>query len=275
MCVTLLNETFDAARVILSLAFLFYASWSDWKQREVSNRVWIVFAPLALALTALQLAFYSPSTINLLELVLPYVLSFVITSALSVALFYAGAFGGADAKALMCLALALPSPIKLIPSVNLYLPIFPFTVFSNAVLLAAVTAVYAVARNFVWKLRNSAELFAGFEHESVGRKIIVLMTGYKVEPVELERSPHIFPLEDISVKENGESQRVLLTFPKDEDRETILANIASARKEGKIQNGVWVTPGLPMLIFITAGLMLALLLGDLVWILLRIFLAPL
>ena len=269
-----MNETLDVARIILSLSFLFYASWSDWKQREVSNKVWIVFAPLALALTAIQIVFYAPSLFNAQELLLPYVLSFVITSALSVALFYAGAFGGADAKALMCLALALPSPIYLIPNVELFLPIFPFTVFSNAVLLAAVTALYAIVRNFIWKLRKSTELFAGFENESVGRKIVVLMTGYKVEPVELERSPHIYPLEDINVKENGESQRVLLTFPKDEERETIVANIASARKEGKIQNGVWVTPGLPMLIFITAGLIIALLLGDLVWILLRIFLAP-
>lgn len=222
----------------------------------------------------IQLVVSTPTVFDAQEFLLSYALSFVVTSVLAIALFYAGAFGGADAKALMCLALALPSPVYLIPDVTLFVPVFPFTVFSNAVLLAALTAVYAIIRNSIWRLRNNTELFAGFEKESAGRKIAVLITGYKVEPVQLERNPHIFPLEDITVKESGESERVLLTFPKDEAREAIVANLASAQKEGRIQNGVWVTPGLPMLIFITVGLIVALLLGDLVWILLRIFLAP-
>ena len=36
---------------------------------------------------------------------------------------------------------------------------------------------------------------------------------------------------------------------------------------GKISDGVWATPGLPMLIFVTVGLIIALSLGDIVWIL--------
>jgi len=265
---TLLSEAFDIARVILSLIFLLYASWSDWKKREVSNKVWVAFAPPAFALTVVQFVFYAQ------WLLLHYVLSFAITSALAIALFYTGAFGGADAKALMCLALALPYPVYLTPNVALFLRIFPFTVFSNAVLLAALAAVYAIMRNALWKLRNKTKLFAGLEDESVWRKIIVLLTGYKVEPATLERSPHVYPLEDITVKENGENERVLLAFPKEETRETVVARIVSARREGKIQNGVWVTPGLPMLIFITAGLIVALLVGDVVWMILRLVLAP-
>jgi preflagellin peptidase FlaK len=262
-----LNAMLDAARVILSLSFLLYASWSDWKQREVSNWVWIVFAPLAFSLTIAQFVLFAQG------LLLTYLLSFTLTSVMSVALFYAGAFGGADAKALMCIALALPSPILLVPNVRLFLPIFPFTVFSNGVLLAALTAVYALLRNSVWELRSKRGLFAGLENESVWRKITALITGYKVEAHRLEKSPHSYPLEDIIVKENGETQRKLLTFPKDETRETIVARILSASREGKIQNGIWVTPGLPLLIFITAGLIIALLVGDLVWIILRFFLA--
>jgi len=228
----------------------------------------MLFAPLAFLTTAIQFVFYTQ------WLLFNYALSFAITSVMSVALFYAGAFGGADAKALMCLALALPYPVHLIPNVRLFLPVFPFTVFSNAVLLAALAAVYAIMRNVLWKLRNKTNLFAGLEGESVWRKIVALLTGYKVEPATLERSPHVYPLEDIAVNENGENERVLLAFPKDETREAIVARIVSARKEGKIQNGVWVTPGLPMLIFITAGLIVALLVGDMVWIILRFALAP-
>jgi len=262
-----LELAFDAARVALSLLFLLYASWSDWKQREVSNKVWIVFAPLAFSFTIVQFALFAQ------ELLLSYLISFALTSAMAVALFYVGAFGGADAKALMCIALALPSPVRLVSSVSLFLPIFPFTVFSNSVLLAAFSAVYALLRNFLWKLRAKAGLFAGFENESVLRKITVLITGYKVEPASLEKTLHSYPLEDITVKEDGSTERKLLTFPKDETRESIVARIVSRSKEGKIPDGVWATPGLPLLIFITAGLILALLVGDLVWIILRLFLA--
>ena len=257
---------FDAARVILSLFFLLYASWSDWEQREVSNKVWILFAPLAFSLTLVQLVLFAQG------LLFNYLLSFTVTSVISVALFYAGAFGGADAKALMCIALALPFPMYLMPSVRLFLPIFPFTVFSNAVLLAALTAVYALFRNFLWKLRSKSELFAGLENESIWRKITVLITGYKIEPASLEKSPHSYPLEDAIVKENGEMERKLLTFPKDETREAIVARLLAAGRDDKIQKGVWVTPGLPLLIFITAGLIVALLAGDLVWIILRFIL---
>ena len=38
-----------AASIAVSLAVLFYASWSDYKTREVSNRVWAIYAPIALA----------------------------------------------------------------------------------------------------------------------------------------------------------------------------------------------------------------------------------
>jgi preflagellin peptidase FlaK len=64
-----------------------------------------------------------------------------------------------------------------------------------------------------------------------------------------------------------------MAFPKDETREAIVARIVSASKEGKIQDGVWATPGLPLLIFITAGLIIALFVGDFIWIFLRLFLA--
>lgn len=263
-----MNEVLDVARVVLSLAFLIYASWSDWKNREVSNKVWILFAPLAFVLTIIQFTLYSP------ELLAIFGVSFAITSAMSIALFYLGGFGGADAKALMCLALALPYPVYLVPNVRLYLPIFPFTVFSNSVLLAAFSAVYALLRNSWWSLRNNGKLFAGLEKESAWRKITVLITGYKINPTQLERSPHVYPLEDIASAGSDENKRVLLSYPKDESRDQIVARISSAAKKGEIQNGVWVTPGLPMLIFITAGLIIALLVGDLIWILLRFALVP-
>jgi prepilin signal peptidase PulO-like enzyme (type II secretory pathway) len=40
-------------------------------------------------------------------------------------------------------------------------------------------------------------------------------------------------------------------------------------KSGKIDANIWATPGLPMLIFVTLGLIVALTFGDVVWLLIR------
>jgi len=264
-----MNELLDGFRVLICFIFLAYASWSDLKTREVSNRVWAVFAPIALALTALQFFIsFDP------QLLYTYVLSFALTSVVSVALFYTGAFGGADAKALICLSLALPSyPTNLLqPLLSLGYQLFPITVFSNAVLLAASSAFYALTRNYLWKHKTGRKLFEGFEKESTSRKILTLLCGYKVDFTKLEKTDHLYPLEDIYTAENGENERKLLIFPKDADRKQIVDRVLNAKREGKLQDDVWITPGLPMLVFITAGLIVALLFGDIIWSVLRLIL---
>ena len=260
-----LNQVFDGIRVSLCLVFLIYASWSDHKTREVSNMVWAILAPSALALTAFQFFMFAPESLQ------TCVLSFAITSALALALFYAGAFGGADAKALICLSLALPVyPTHLLQQPYGFVsPLFPITVFTNGVLLAALSVFYALLRNLLWKSRNEKGIFEGLDKESFGRKILTLLCGYKVKISKLEKGEHLYPLEDVYVNETGESRRKLLVFPKDEERGEIVARILEAADEGKIENEVWATPGLPMLIFITAGLIVALAYGDIVWIILR------
>ncbi len=260
-----MNEVLDGVRVLLCLVFLIYASWSDFKTREVSNWVWAIFAPLAFILTSLQFFIFAPGLLQI------YVLSFVVTSALSITIFYAGAFGGADAKALISLSLALPFyPADILqPYSRVVSPLsqmlFTITVFSNAVLLAALSVLYILARNLLWKQKNKKNLFEGFEKESKWRKILVLLCGYKVDIAELEKKEHLYPLEDFD-----ENERKLLVVPKDEDREEIVERIQKAKREGRLQNGVWATPGLPMLIFVTIGLIVALVYGDIVWVFVRL-----
>jgi len=263
------NEVFEGVRVFLCLAFLTYASWSDFKKREVSNTVWAIFAPLALALTSLQLLMFAP------HLLYVYALSFVVTSAFSIAIFYAGAFGGADAKALICLALAIPTyPAHLLQPLSGFISplsflLFPIATFCNAVLLASLSVFYAILRNFLWKRRTRMRLFEGFEKESKWRKLLTFLCGYKVETAELEKGKHLYSLEDIHVVDVGESERKLLVMPQDEESVEIVERILNAARQGKIPNEVWVTPGLPLLVFVTAGLIVALAFGDVVWIILR------
>ena len=50
-----------AAQVAVSVALLTYASWSDYKTREVSNRVWAIYAPIAVVLAIPEFLLYDSS----------------------------------------------------------------------------------------------------------------------------------------------------------------------------------------------------------------------
>jgi preflagellin peptidase FlaK len=268
-----MTEILEGLRILASLTLFIYASLSDYKTREVSNKVWILFAPPLFTLTFIELFIYEVSELPF------YGMSFGLTTAFAIALFYSGGFGGADAKALMCLALALPfypeslfTPIsgEISPISQFF---FPITVFSNSVLLAAATAVYMFLRNVFWHKRTGKKIFEeGHKNESLGRKILVLITGYKVSVERLKEKWHLYPMEDVEETPEKEFKRKLVVIPKDEGRDAIVERLAKAVEAGKIQNTVWATPGLPMLIFITAGLIIALLLGDIVWICIRFLL---
>ncbi len=261
-----MQEIFTATRIMLSLSFLLYSSWSDYKTREVSNRVWILYAPVALALILAELLLYEPARLPFLGL------SFGITAIIAVLLFYVGGFGGADSKALMCIALALPFSVGTVIPLNplgespLAQNIFPLTVFSNGVLFAAATAVYMFLYNIIWHLRTGKKFFEGtLTQQSLGKKLLVMITGHRVSLQRLKDTWHIYPLEDI--QETNSIKRTLLTVPKDEGRTEIVTRLSKAAETRQIDEYVWATPGLPMLIFLTAGLIVALLFGDIVWIL--------
>jgi preflagellin peptidase FlaK len=263
-----------AAKVTLSLAFLLYASWSDYKTREVTNRVWAIYAPTALLLTLAELLLSDPSKLPL------FGLSFGVTAALAIILFYSGGFGGADSKALMCIALALPfstetlfQPIFASGVSPLSQNIFPLTIFSNSVLFAAASAIYMLLRNLIQRATSGKKLFEGsLATESIGKKMLVMVTGYKVSVAKLKEKWHVYPMEDIEGDGENMLKRKLVVVPKDEGRNEIVERLSNAVDAGKISDRVWATPGLPMLIFVTVGLIVALLFGDIVWILVSVIL---
>jgi len=265
-----MQELFAAAQITLTTIFLLYASWSDYKTREVANKVWAIYAPIALALSIIQYVFYSPTDLWL------FGLSAGVTFGFAFLLFYTGGFGGADSKALMCIALSLPFfPVALFTPLlpnglsPLSQVLFPITILANSVLIAALSALYLLLRNLAAS-RNGQPLFEGtLAQESLGKKILVLLTGHKFAFSELKAKWHIYPMEDITQIENPDAppKRCLVVIPKEEGRDEILDRLSNAIEQGKIDAKVWATPGLPMLIFVTLGLFVALLFGDIVWVL--------
>jgi len=236
----------------------------------VSNRVWAVYAPVALALSLAQFLLFDPSMLS------TFALAFGVTSGFALLLFYMGGFGGADSKALMCIALSLPffPAVLLSPLLGAGLSplsrfVFPITVLSNSVLIAAASGLYLLLRNVASRLKTGKPVFEGtLAKEPLGKRILVLITGHRVPLSTLEAKWHVYPMEDIAQDGvEGTLQRKLMIVPRDEGRNDVVARLKKAADAGKIDGKVWATPGLPMLIFVTVGLIIALTLGDVVWLL--------
>jgi preflagellin peptidase FlaK len=205
-------------------------------------------------------------------------LSFGLTTAFALLLFYTGGFGGADSKAFMCIALALPfsteavfTPILGASVSPIAQYIFPLTIFSNSVLFAAASGIYMILRNVVWHKRVGKKMFEGtLAKESVAKKILVLITGYRMKVGVLVAKWHVYPMEDV---EDATGDRKLVIVPKEDGRDGIVQRLSKAIEEKRVDEYVWATPGLPMLIFVTLGLVVAVFFGDIVWLLVRAILA--
>jgi archaeal preflagellin peptidase FlaK len=261
---------YDLVRVAVSVGFLGYASWKDYQAREVSNKVWAYYAPIGIALTLVEFFFFMPATPMFLGL------SIGVTVFFAVILFYFAGFGGADSKALMCIALALPfAPFMwTVPYVSAGIsPIlqyfYPLAIFINSVFLVAMYAVGLFVYNLVWSQTHKGQLFTGtLAKQFIGKKILVMFTGYKTDVSKLKKTYHFFPLEDL--EETDENfKRKLIAVPKLEGQEKIVERLTNAVDAKKIGSSVWVSPGMPHLIFIFIGLFVALFVGDLSWILVR------
>lgn len=258
----------DSIRVSTCLLFLLIASFHDVKSREVPDTVWIIFAPLGLALTFLSTVLGGWS----LWAILAWILILAITFCLSIALFYLGLFGGADAKALICLAAAIPFQPNLswarpptIHIIHLFIPP-PISTFNNAVLLAAFSTIPILMRNLTDYVRNK-RIFEGLEHEGLLKKAISLLTGYRVDVDKLRSGKHHYLLmEEIAELEDGSVVRRLKVFsrlPTDE-------NWSKEELPAAFQGRVWVTPGLPFIVFITLGFLIAVFIGDIILLLVNV-----
>ena len=135
-------------------------------------------------------------------------------------------------------------------------------------MFAAASGLYLLLHNFFKRATTGKKLFEGtLASESIGKKLLILITGFKVPIIKLIEKWHVYPMEDVTSTDENQLQRKLVLLPKDEGRNEIVNRLSSAIRTGKISDYVWATPGLPMLIFVTLGLVAALLFGDIVWIL--------
>ena len=95
----------DAIRLIVGGTILSYASYTDCKYREASNKLWIIMACIGIPL----LFFYSDSLTVALSIIISFLLGFIL---------YLFGMGGADTKAIWAIAILSPlSPQNFFPFV--------------------------------------------------------------------------------------------------------------------------------------------------------------
>lgn len=235
--------------VAFCAAILFYACYSDLKTRTVTNKLWLL-----LLVVGLPLALYLLYLRGLPFLItLGYSLGF--TSVLAYLFFVLNLFGGADAKALIGIALLVPTnPLYAAP----FPDPFPFaiTTLFNGAILSSLVFPLLFLYNAV-KLRPS-ELKAHLGLAFVGykRKIDTLASAKRT----FQRLLHSYELERES---EGETVRRALVFGGLEIDDNLVEDLKRYHEQGKIEDAVWVTPGVPYMLFITAGFFFALTAGNL------------
>jgi preflagellin peptidase FlaK len=255
----MVNAVIEFARVMVAGIILLLASYYDLKSREVDDKLWLVFAVVGVPLTVYR-------SLQRPELLVQLLASIVVGCGLGYAFFYLGLFGGADAKALICLSLTVPVyPVELNP--NLVTGIFfPFSVLSNAALLSAVLVFPIFIRNLTWKLRSGQTLFHG--SVSLGTKVLLLFTGLKLNFASAGENLNFQPVEFLTLTVEGDLQREYRLFiPAYEDVDVSAMKMA-VESSALADEALWFTISLPMLVFITIGFLISLLVGDLVTLLL-------
>lgn len=213
-------------RIIAAIAMLGYASYTDVAKREISDYVWIVFGALSIVFLFLEPQFWEAFTnVGISLIVAPIVLI----------IWRLGMFGGADAFAIIVLALLVP---QITMSEN---TITPFTILTNAVIISIIPFFVNLIRNLISMTKN--DIFEGFT-ETKKKRIIALFIGYKAK-----NPKYSFSIE----KKVGKHKKLNLVMHHAEYAEFC------------DKPNTWVTPGIPYMLFITAGFVAQLLYGDIIF----------
>ena len=242
----------DLLKLFVCIAFLLYSCYSDLRTRTVRNELWGVVIVAALPLVIADIVLYGKAYLlhTLVSVTSVYLFVYI--------LFRLNAFGGADAKALIALSFIFPYfpdiaisghelPLSGTPPLN----IFAFSTLVNAVLLTIVVPLGILAYN----------LCTLSMHEILKRPFY-LVVGYKC-PVSGLRDRHIKLIENYIYKDGKVRQEFSRSGVVIDD--SVMRRLEQLTSRGLIGDRVWVTPGLPFMIPITAGFISATLYGDMMF----------
>ena len=151
----MLAATTDLLR-LLAVPALGWAAWRDVRTRRLPNRLWTPLVAIGvLALVVDAIAHLPMTGVDDRLFFVRVGVSLLVLVPLAYGLWWFGGFGGADAKALMTLAVLFPTyPVFYLsadafPLVATTLGVFSLTVLTNAVIVGLAYPLYLGARNAV------------------------------------------------------------------------------------------------------------------------------
>ena len=90
---------------------------------------------------------------------------------------------------------------------------------------------------------------------------MAFISGYRTDFSELKEK-HLYPMEQVSGSDGETVRRFRFFLDVEADQEEIVKGLERHVKKGLIPREVWVSPGLPMLVFFTLGYVSTITLGD-------------
>jgi prepilin signal peptidase PulO-like enzyme (type II secretory pathway) len=238
-------------RLLITGTMLAFAGYKDFKYREVSDWIWIIFVALALPLDAYELWTGSLSISSI-------ALAIGFSAALAIGGWFFSLFGEADLLAFLAISVISPTMPNLEMKPLLISPIFfPLSLISNTVLLAASSVFIVLSLNITGK----RGWFEGYEGLSGAVKLGLLLTARRREIDSVKGPPFEYPLE--SVSEDGFIHVNL--WPNISDDSKATETLRKLREKGR--KHVWVTYTHPFLFILLLGYVTTILLGDIsLWI---------
>lgn len=219
-------SNYEIIGILVALTMLIVGSIIDIWKREIHDYFWIIFGSVGFVTIFISTDIW----ISLLAMGFALIIApFVIL------VWRIGLFGGADAFALIALAVIAP-----MATLNDN-PVSPFTTLSNAAVLFVIPFLINILRNIISQIKGE-NIFEGFDESRI-KKILASATGYKA------KNPKFgFKIEKI---ENGK-KKIDLAIHHAEDQEYCTTP------------NTWITPGIPYLLLITGGFIIQLLYGDII-----------
>jgi len=223
----------DIIRLITGVLILGYASYTDIKTRRASNMLWVILGVAGAILLAVQ--YFTIGFENQY-----YILFIPIMIGLIYLLFQMGLiFGGADAKALMAIAILVPiqPAIAQFPLWKTLMP-FSFVIFFNSLILFLAIPVGLFIFNIFKKDIK-------FPHSFL---------GYRMD-IQKARKKFVWPLEKIV-----DGKLKFIPMPKNFDADNEYDEL---EKHGI--KDIWVTPKVPFMIPLLAGYIVSFIIGDILF----------
>ena len=233
----------DILRLIIGVTILSYASITDIKTRRASNYNWLIMGILGLIILVIQLFLMSPEQLELNK----FYLIFIPIMIGLVYLFFQLRliFGGADAKALMAIAVLVPfqPQIQSMPLWGSSIMPASWQVFSNSIIVFLFIPISLLIYNLA--KRNI--------------KFPYIFLGYKMK-IKKAREKFVWPLEKIV---DGKTKFSYMPKEFDADEE-----LDEFEKLGIDE--IWVTPKIPFMIPLLFGFIITFVFGDILFYLMRL-----